>query len=96
MTLARNKLLREKVIGQAVGATGFEPDSEFLASPRGERGYVDCEMCRAANALHSGCLKWLEFALNDTDLRRVILAWPSRSDAIRRAILALVDSSRTS
>jgi hypothetical protein len=49
-------------------------------------------MCRAANALHSGRLKWLESALNDADLQRVIATWDVLPEAIQRAILGLVNS----
>jgi hypothetical protein len=49
-------------------------------------------MCRAANALHSGRFQWLESALNDADVRRVIVRWQRLPAAIRRAIVALADS----
>jgi hypothetical protein len=49
-------------------------------------------MCRAANALHSGCLKWLESALNDADLRGVIVAWKDLPEAIRVGVMAMVGS----
>jgi hypothetical protein len=49
-------------------------------------------MCRAANALHSGRLKWLESALNDADLQRVIAAWAGLSAPIRAAVIAVVES----
>jgi hypothetical protein len=47
-------------------------------------------MCRAANALQTGRLKWLEMSLNDADLRRVILGWDALPEAIRTVIVILV------
>jgi hypothetical protein len=52
-------------------------------------------MGRAANALHSGRLKWLESALIDANLQRVITTWDTLPEAIRRAILALIGSQKT-
>jgi hypothetical protein len=47
-------------------------------------------MCRAANSLHSGRLKWLESTLSDADLQRVVATWDSMPEAIRIAVMALV------
>ncbi len=94
MTLPRNYLTREKVIEQLVGATGFEPEPDSATSNCTSCGCVDCEMCRAANALHLGRLQWLESALNDADLRRVILGWAGLPEAIRDAITVLAGSFR--
>jgi hypothetical protein len=47
-------------------------------------------MCRAANALHSGRFQWLQTALNDADLQRVIATWDAMPEAIRIAVMALV------
>jgi hypothetical protein len=49
-------------------------------------------MCRAANALHAGILNWLETASNDIGLQRVIASWDGLPAAIRKAIVALIDS----
>ena len=49
-------------------------------------------MCRAANALHSRRFQWLELALNDADLQRLIAAWAKLLDPIRKAVTALVQS----
>lgn len=75
-----------------IGATGFEPEPDFLSSDCAACGYADCDMCRAANALHSGRFQWLELALNDADLQRLIAAWATLSDPIRKAVNALVTS----
>jgi len=71
---------------------GFEPEPDFVSNNGEHCGYADCEMGRAANALHSGCLKWLELALNDADLPSVIVKWGELPVAIRKAMLALVGS----
>jgi hypothetical protein len=52
-----------------------------------------CEFCvqrRAARALRSCRPEWLEVALNDADLQRVLEVWPHLPEAIRRVILILV------
>jgi hypothetical protein len=78
-----------------VGATGFEPYAENDSNECSICGYANCEMGRAANALHSGRLKWLESALIDANLQRVITTWDTLPEAIRRAILALIGSQKT-
>ena len=70
---------------------GFEPGADFAPSNCNSPTCVDCEMRRAANALHSGCFQWLEVALKDTDLQRVIAAWRDMPAPIRSAVLALVE-----
>jgi hypothetical protein len=52
-------------------------------------------MCRAANALQTGRLKWLELALNDAELQHVLQIWKSLSLPIRRAILAIVSTDNS-
>jgi hypothetical protein len=52
-------------------------------------------MCRAANALHSGRFKWLESALNDTELQRVLTAWANLPQPIRAALVAMVAAFQT-
>jgi hypothetical protein len=71
---------------------GFEPTIDFDATGDLSCRCVICQECRAANALHSGCLTWLELASRDTDLRRVIDAWEKLPAAIRRAIVTLVSA----
>jgi len=90
MTLPRNELLQEKVTGQAVGATGFEPLADFERSNCSDCGCVDCEMCCAANALHSGRLDWLRLTLADAELHRVIAVWATLPTEIKRAVVAVV------
>ena len=71
---------------------GFEPTCNSAAN---DNAVCVCEKCleaRAALALHSGCFKWLESALNDADLQGVIAAWDRLPPAIRRAMLALAGS----
>jgi hypothetical protein len=75
-----------------VGATGFEPAMEIAGTEDGDCSYEKCDMCRAANALHSGRLGWLSLASTDSKLQRVITAWVDLPDPIRRAIMALVAS----
>jgi len=77
-----------------IGATGFEPESHSASSNCDSCSCVDCEMCRAANVLHSRRFQWLELALNDADLQRVMAAWATLPDPIRKAVKALVDSQR--
>jgi hypothetical protein len=71
---------------------GFEPELDFAASEVASCSCVDCDMCRAANALHSGRLRWLEVAFNDIELQEVIKAWDHLPAPFRKAILALVVS----
>jgi hypothetical protein len=71
---------------------GFEPTCNSVASDNVACGCEKCQEARAALALHPGCFKWLELALNDADLQRVIEAWGGLPEAIRRAMLALVGS----
>jgi hypothetical protein len=52
-------------------------------------------MCRAANALRTDRLKWLELALNDADLQRVLVRWNELPQAIKAAIVVIVRSQFT-
>ena len=73
---------------------GFEPTCNSAASNNAACACEKCQAARAALALHSGCFKWLESALIDADLRKVIVAWDRLSGPIRDAMLALVRSQR--
>lgn len=73
-----------------VRETGFEPATEIAPRHDSTCGCADCDMCRAANALHLGRLRWLEMALNDVDLRGVIAAWGGLPDNVRRAVTVLI------
>lgn len=84
--------IRRPITITRIGATGFEPAIEIAGTEHGDCGYENCDMCRAANALHSGRLGWLAMASTDSDLQRVITAWVDLPDPIRRAIMALVAS----
>jgi hypothetical protein len=57
-------------------------------------GCVICEECRAVLALQIWRIDWLELALNDTDLQRLIAAWSGLPMAIRRAVSALIGSQQ--
>ena len=86
--------LASRVSFQAEGM-GFEPEPDFASSDCPSCSSVDCEMCRAANALHSGRFKWLEPALNDADLQRVVAAWANLPEPIRAALVAMVATFQT-
>jgi hypothetical protein len=74
---------------------GFEPTCNSAANENAACACEKCQEARAALALHPGCLKWLESALNDIDLQHVIAAWDGLPDAIRRAVMALIESQET-
>jgi len=69
---------------------GIEPALDFDATGIPPCGCVIWEQCRAANALHSGRPEWLEMALDDTDLQRVVEAWADLPESMRKAIAFLV------
>jgi hypothetical protein len=73
---------------------GFEPTCDSAANDDVPCACEKCRQARAALALHSGCFKWLESALNDADLRRVVAAWDGMPEAIRRALVALIGSQK--
>jgi hypothetical protein len=49
-------------------------------------------MCRAAHALQRGDFTWLDVALHDAELRKVLIAWHGLPKSFRKALLALVES----
>jgi hypothetical protein len=59
-----------------------------LEIPRSSRYRLDNGFLM--DALHSGRLHWLQSALIDTDLQRVITSWDASPEAIRVAMLALI------
>jgi hypothetical protein len=75
-----------------IGATGFEPASDCKRTDCVDCGYADCDMCRVARALQSGDLTWLDVALHDAELRKVLIAWHGLPESFRKALLALVES----
>ena len=74
---------------------GFEPTRNSSVSDNVLCVCEKCQDARAALALHTGCFKWLELALNDADLQRVLGAWAQLSQPIRRAVMALIESQET-
>ena len=73
---------------------GFEPDADFAATGVLPCGCVICPECRAALALQTGRPEWHELASFDVDLQRVIAAWEGLPEGIRKAVMAVVESSR--
>ncbi len=71
---------------------GFEPNCNSAANHNVPCACEKCQEARAALALHNGCFKWLELALNDSDLQQLLAAWPNLPEPIRKAVKALVDS----
>jgi len=72
-------------------AAGVEPRDDFDASGYLPCGCVICDECRAARALHFSSSNWLDLSSLDADLQSVHAAWSSLPDAIRKAIIALVE-----
>ena len=74
----------------AVPKVGLEPTDDFATTSVLPCGCVVGPECSAAIALQMGHPEWLDSALNDVNLRRVILAWPVLPEPIRTAIRILV------
>src|SRR5271155_3822197 len=72
---------------------GFEPFADFVVTANSSCSCEFCEGYRAANALHSGCSKWLDSALNDANLQRLIAAWNNLPEGLQTAIMALVGTT---
>jgi hypothetical protein len=70
----------------------IEPASRDDLSADGECTCEFCQGWRAANALQNDYSKCLDAAVLDAGLQRVISAWDSLPEAIRRAIFAMVES----
>lgn len=73
---------------------GFEPDADFDATGILPCGCMICPECRAALALQTGRPEWLNLALNDAGLQRVLIAWATLTAGQRRAILARIEAIR--
>jgi hypothetical protein len=71
--------------------SGFEPAPNPQLSDDVCCIYVNCQEGCAASALHPEFLKWLDVALDDTDLRILIKRWPQLSKEIRKAIALITD-----
>jgi hypothetical protein len=56
-------------------ASRIRPDADFTATGILPYGCVLCQECGPALALHSWRPEWLELALNDADLQRLIVGW---------------------
>ena len=69
---------------------GLEPTEDLDTTAVAAYGCVICPRCRAARALQTGHLGWLDLASLDGDLQRVIAAWGGLPSAIREVLLALV------
>jgi hypothetical protein len=66
---------------------GIEPSDDFDATDFSLCDCENCQQCRAANALHSECLKSRFLASLDVDLQCLIERW-SRLDESARQICA--------
>jgi hypothetical protein len=71
---------------------GIEPSGDFDATGTLPCGCVICEQCRAARTLHFGRPNWLDLSSLDAGLQSVHVAWHGLPDAIRRAIVALIET----
>ena len=75
-------------------AGGIEPASESDAKTECISGCEKKQISGAANALHFGGNACLSLAVLDTDLHNVVHAWPSLPEAIKSAILTLVQAAQ--
>jgi hypothetical protein len=71
---------------------GFEPTLDFAATGECHCGCDNCQSVHAALALRRGSSNCPSLASLGVDLQRVIAAWGGLSKAIRKAVLALVES----
>ena len=90
-------LLKPLTVGVLIDAEGmgFEPTCNSAANVNNVACACDKvpktpAACIAACRLDAS--KWLESALNDIDLQHLIAAWDGLPDAIRRAVMALIES----
>jgi hypothetical protein len=72
---------------------GLEPTDEYDRTEDTTMTSVICQNCRAARALHSGHTHWLDLSSIDADLLSVVLGWEKISEPIRKAVIALMESS---
>jgi hypothetical protein len=73
-----------------VEAAGIEPSGDFDASCDSVCDCVNCQQCRAANALHLECFKRQFLASLDADLQHLIDVWETVAPSIRMVIARLV------
>jgi hypothetical protein len=71
-----------------VEAAGIEPSDDFDATSEGPCNCENCQQCRAANALHSECVKRHLLASFDIDLQRLIAVWNLLDVEVRGVIVA--------
>jgi hypothetical protein len=76
-------------------AAGIEPASNLAATGQLPYGRVICEEYRAASALYNACSSCLNLTSVDADLQRVVAAWVALPEAIRRAVVVLIESQET-
>lgn len=80
-------IVAQRIVTTKMEAAGIEPAAEFDATTNGVCDCESCQRCRAANALHSECIKSHVLASLDADLQRVIEAWDGIDDTTRRVIV---------
>lgn len=73
-------------------AAGIESGGSCSVSGDTEVGYANCQVCGAANALQPGGNGCRSVSPIDADLQAVIKAWDTLPVAIRKAIIAMIDS----
>ena len=76
-----------------VEAAGIEPSDNFDATSECQCNCENCQQCRAANALHSGCIKRHLLASFDIDLQCLIERWERLDVSVRQAIAAYCNPS---
>jgi hypothetical protein len=78
-----------------VEAAGIEPGADFDATETRVCDCENCQLCRAAYALHLECFKCRYLATLDKDLQRVIRDWANLKPSVRSAICSLVPTRIT-
>jgi hypothetical protein len=89
--IKKRAMLRHLSQHRSVESARIELASCAESSLDRDCGCDKCDHPRAARALHSGGPNCHFLASLDPDLQRVIEAWDSLPEAIRRATLALID-----
>jgi hypothetical protein len=74
---------------------GFEPTCNSAANVDVPCACEKCHQASAAMALHCESSICLSLASIDASLQQVIVAWDGLPDAIRRAVMALIESQET-
>jgi hypothetical protein len=76
-----------------VEAAGIEPGNDIDASVEGHCECEECQLCRAAHALHFECFKSRYLTPFEIDLHSLISNWQTLPNNIRTAIKALTATS---